>query len=103
VAQPWFGERPVRPQDRPARLLLRIPVWAPNRATVVELQTQPGGVSAAAGVVWVGANAGPARLDAAHLPPALAPVSVLSRPTVRITAPPKVGLLHPQAGALSAC
>jgi len=76
VAQPWFGERPVRRQDSPARRLLRIPVAVPSRTTVVELQTQPGGVSAAAGVVWVGANTGLARLDAAQLPPALAPVSV---------------------------
>jgi hypothetical protein len=87
VAQPWFGERPVRRQDRPARRLLRIPVAAPSRATVVELQTQPGGGSAAAGVVWVGANAGLARLDAAQLPPALAPVPVDVRPNYHAAFP----------------
>ena len=76
VAQPWFGERPVRRQDSPARRLLRIRVAAPSRQTVVELPTQPGGVSAAAGVVWVGASAGLARLDAAQTPPALTDVPV---------------------------
>jgi hypothetical protein len=87
VAQPWFGERPVRRQDRPARRLLRIPVAAPSRATVVELQTQPGGVSAAAGVVWVGANAGLARLDAAQLPPALATAPVDVKPNYHAAFP----------------
>jgi len=87
VAQPWFGQRPLRRQDRPARRLLRIPVAAPSRANVVELQTQPGGVSAAAGVVWVGANAGLARLDAAQLPPALEPISVDVEPNYHAAFP----------------
>jgi hypothetical protein len=69
VAQPWLGTRPVRRQDRPARRLLRIPVAAPSRETVIELQNQPGGVSAAAGVVWVGGNGQLERLSAANPQP----------------------------------
>ena len=76
VAQPWLGERPVRRQDRPARRLLRIPVAAPSRRTVVELPVRPGGVSAAGGVVWVGGQGRLARLDAAHPPPAVRDVRV---------------------------
>jgi hypothetical protein len=74
VAQPWLGTRPVRRQDRPTRRLLRIPVAAPSRETVVELQNQPGGVSAAAGVVWVGGNGQLERLNAAELQPTPASV-----------------------------
>jgi hypothetical protein len=59
----------VRRQDKPARRLLRIPVAAPSRKTVVELQNQPGGVSAAAGVVWVGGNGQLERLNAAQPQP----------------------------------
>lgn len=69
VAQPWLGSHPVRRQDSPARRLLRIPVAAPSRQTVVELQNQPGGVSAAAGVVWVGGNGQLERLNAAQPKP----------------------------------
>lgn len=69
VAQPWFGTRPVRRQDSPARRLLRIPVAAPSRESVIELMDQPGGVSAAAGVVWVGGNGQLERLSATKLPP----------------------------------
>jgi hypothetical protein len=84
VAQPWFGERPVRRQDRPARRLLRISVAAPARQTVIELPTQPGGVSAAAGVVWVGGNGRLARLDAARLPPVLTAVPLELTPSYHV-------------------
>jgi hypothetical protein len=87
VAQPWLGERPVRRQDRPARRLLRIPVAAPSRATVVELETQPGGVSAAAGVVWVGGDGRLARLDAAQVPPTLTSVPLSLTPTYHVAVP----------------
>jgi hypothetical protein len=75
VAQPWFGTQPVRRQNRPARRLLRI-ATSTGRLTVVELETQPGGVSAAGGVVWVGANGGLARLDADEMPPTLTRIPV---------------------------
>jgi hypothetical protein len=101
VAQPWFGERPVRRQNSPARRLLRIPVSAPSRASVVELETQPGGVSAAAGVVWVGANAGLARLDATQLPPALAPVSVDVTPNYHVAFPGGVWVSELHANRVS--
>jgi hypothetical protein len=84
VAQPWIGERPVRRQDRPARRLLRISVAAPARQTVIELPTQPGGVSAAAGVVWVGGNGRLARLDAARLPPVLTAVPLELTPSYHV-------------------
>jgi hypothetical protein len=87
VAQPWFGERPVRRQNRPARRLLRIGVAAHSRQTVIELETQPGGVSAAAGVVWVGANTGLARLDAARLPPVPTEVPVELTPNYHVAFP----------------
>jgi hypothetical protein len=101
VAQPWLGERPVRRQDSPARRLLRIPTAAPSRATVVELQTQPGGVSAAAGVVWVGANAGLARLDAAQLPPVLAAVPVDVKPNFHVAFPGGVWVSELHASRVS--
>ena len=65
VAQPWYGTRPVRRQDKPARRLLRIPTSGSATRTVIELDFQPGGVSAAGGLVWVGGNNGVVRLDAA--------------------------------------
>jgi hypothetical protein len=101
VAQPWFGERPVRRQDSPARRLLRIPVSTPSRTTVVDLATQPGGVSAAAGVVWVGANAGLARLDAAQLPPALTPVPVDVKPSYHTAFPGGVWVSELHANRVS--
>ena len=76
VAQPFFGSRPVRRQDRPARRLLRIATSGARRISVTELQTQPGHVSSAAGVVWVTANGGLARIDAAEMPPTLTKVPV---------------------------
>src|SRR5918911_2980263 len=81
VAQPWLGERPVRRQDRPARRLLRIPVAAPSRETIVELQNQPGGVSAAAGVVWVGGNGQLERLSGARPQPTPTSVRLKLIPT----------------------
>jgi hypothetical protein len=87
VAQPWFGSRPVRRQDSPARRLLRIPVAAPSRQTVVELQDQPGGVSAAAGVVWVGANGQLERLDAAQPQPTPTSVRLKLIPTYHAAFP----------------
>jgi hypothetical protein len=87
IAQPWLGERPVRRQDRPARRLLRIPVAAPSRESVVELQDQPGGVSAAAGVVWVGANGQLERLNAAELQPTPTSVRLKLIPTYHVAFP----------------
>jgi hypothetical protein len=101
VAQPWLGERPVRRQHRPARLLLRITVATPVRQTVVELPTQPGGVSAAAGVVWVGASAGLARLHAAQLPPTLTDVPVNVRPSYHVAFPGGVWVSELQANRVS--
>jgi hypothetical protein len=87
VAQPWFGDRPVRRQDSPARRLLRIPVAAPSRQTVVELQNQPGGVSAAAGVVWVGGNGQLERLNAAQPQPTPTSVRLKLVPTYHAAFP----------------
>jgi hypothetical protein len=47
-----------------------------RRISLVGLQTQPGHVSSAAGVVWVSANGGLARIDAAEVPPTLTTVPV---------------------------
>jgi hypothetical protein len=76
VAQPFFGSRPVRKQDRPARRLLRIATSGVRRISIMELQTQPGHVSSAGGVVWVTANGGLARIDAAEMSPTLIKVPV---------------------------
>ena len=71
VAQPWFGTRPVRRQNRPAKRLLRIALSGRPRVSTIDLQTPPGGVSAAGGTVWVSANGGLARIDATEVPPTL--------------------------------
>ena len=85
VPQPFFGSRPVRKQDRPARRLLRIATSGARRISVVELQTQPGHVSSAAGVVWVTANGGLARIDAAEMPPTLTKVPVGFSPNYHVS------------------
>ena len=84
VAQPFFGSRPVRKQDRPARRLLRIATAGARRISVMELQTQPGHVSSADGVVWVTANGGLARMDAADMPPTLTRVPVDFSPNYHV-------------------
>jgi hypothetical protein len=84
VAQPFFGSRPVRKQDRPARRLLRIATSGARRISVMELQTQPGHVSSADGVVWVTANGGLARIDAAEMPPTLTRVPVDFSPNYHV-------------------
>jgi hypothetical protein len=84
VAQPFFGSRPVRRQDRPARRLLRIATSGARRISVTELQTQPGHVSSAAGVVWVSANGGLARIDAAGMPPTLTTVPLDFSPNYHV-------------------
>jgi hypothetical protein len=76
VAQPWFGNRPVRKQNDPATRLLRIAISGAPRLSVIELQTQPGGVSAAAGVVWVAANGGLVHIDAGQMPSTVTKVPV---------------------------
>jgi hypothetical protein len=101
VAQPWLGERPVRRQDSPTRRLLRIPVAAPSRETVVDLETQPGGVSAAAGVVWVGGNGRLARLDAAEVPLTLTDVPVNVTPTYHVAFPGGVWVSELHANRVS--
>jgi len=84
VAQPFFGSRPVRKQDRPARRLLRIATSGVRRISVLELQTQPGHVSSADGVVWVMANGGLARMDAAEMSPTLTSVPVDFSPNYHV-------------------
>ena len=84
VAQPFFGSRPVRKQDRPARRLLRIATSGVRRISVMELQTQPGHVSSADGVVWVTANGGLARIDAGEMSPALTRVPVDFSPNYHV-------------------
>ncbi|MDQ3894649.1 MAG: hypothetical protein M3292_08300 [Actinomycetota bacterium] len=79
VAQPFSGTRDPRTQ-RVIHRLLRVRT-RPRRLTVIEWNTGrpglgPGDVSAAAGVVWVGANYGLARVDAAQEAPALTTVPV---------------------------
>jgi hypothetical protein len=84
VAQPFFGSRPVRKQDHPARRLLRIATSGARRISVMDLQTQPGHVSSAAGVLWVTANGGLARIDAAEMPPTLTKVPVDFSPNYHV-------------------
>jgi hypothetical protein len=76
IAQPFFGKRPVRRQDKQARRLLRFATSGPPRRTVVELPFHPGGVSAAGGVVWVGGNGKLVRLRAAETPPTVTLVAL---------------------------
>jgi streptogramin lyase len=85
VAQPFFGSRPVRKQDRPARRLLRIATSGVRRISVMELQTQPGHVSSADGVVWVTVNDDLARIDAAERSPTLTKVPVDFSPNYHVT------------------
>jgi hypothetical protein len=80
VAEPWFGTRPVRRQNRPARRLLRISRSGQSRVTGIDLQTQPGGVSAAAGVVWLAVSGGLARVDLTVTPPTVVKVDVTGAP-----------------------
>jgi hypothetical protein len=75
VAQPFFGNRRDRRTQKPARRLLRVATSGPRRVAVVELATQPADVSAAAGVTWVGANGGLARLDGTQVPPTVTKVA----------------------------
>lgn len=71
VAQPWLGQRPIRLQNHPARRLLRIATSGTPRVTTIGLHSQPGGVSAAAGIVWLAAEGGLARITASEDPPTL--------------------------------
>ena len=80
VVEPWFGTRPVRRQNRSARRLLRISRSGRSRVTGIDLQTQPGGVSAAAGMVWLAASGGLARVDQAVTPPTVVQVDVTGAP-----------------------
>ena len=80
VSQPWFGSRPVRRQNRPAQRLLRIATSGAPRISVVELETQPGYVSADAEGVWITANGGLARIDAGENPPTLTKAPVAFSP-----------------------
>jgi hypothetical protein len=80
VVEPWLGTRPVRRQNRPARRLLRISRSGQARVTSIDLQTQPGGVSAAAGVVWLAASGGLARVDLTVTPPTVVKVDVTGGP-----------------------
>jgi hypothetical protein len=84
VAQPFFGSRPVRKQDRPARRLLRIATSGVRRIVVLDLQTQPGHVSSADGVVWITANGGLARIDAGDMSPTLTKVPVDFSPNYHV-------------------
>jgi hypothetical protein len=71
VAQPFFGTRDPRTQRR-ARRLLKV-ATQPRRLSVIELDTPPADVAAAAGVVWFGAG-GLARVEAGRTPPAVTKV-----------------------------
>jgi hypothetical protein len=75
VAEPWFGEPLHRRQNRPARRLLKVSISGSPRITVIELEAQPGDVSAASGVVWLGID-GLARLRAGETPPTVTRVPV---------------------------
>jgi hypothetical protein len=75
VAQPWFGSRRERRQDRPARRLLKVTTEGPPRLRAIELDSQPGDVSAAGDAVWIG-TASLGRLEAAADAPTVAEVPV---------------------------
>ena len=74
VTQAFSGNRHGAPQ-RPLRRLLRVATMGPRQVTTIDLGVQPGDVSAAAGIVWVGpfvgVNAGLARVDETQTPPAV--------------------------------
>jgi hypothetical protein len=90
VTQAFSGNRRGAPQ-RPLQRLLRIATLGPRKVTTIELGVQPGDVSAAAGIVWVGPfigmNAGLARFDGTQTPPALTGIATGLIPT-RIAAFP---------------
>lgn len=90
VTQPFSGNRRGAPQ-RPQRRLLRVATSGPRKVTAIDLGVQPGDVSAAVGVVWVGpfvgVNAGLARVDGTQTPPALTGIATGLIPT-RIAAFP---------------
>jgi len=101
VAQPWFGTRPVRRQNRPAQRLLRIATSGGRRVSTIDLQTQPGGVSAADGVVWVSANGGLARIDATEVPPTLSQTLVDLIPSYQEAFPGGLWVSHLHANRVS--
>jgi hypothetical protein len=84
VTRPFSGNRRGTPQ-KPAHQLLKVATSGQQRVTRIDLDTQPGDVSAAAGTVWigpfVGVNAGLARVDALHQSPALTRVAADLIPT----------------------
>ena len=90
VTQAFSGNRRGAPQ-RPLQRLLRIATLGPRKVTTIELGVQPGDVSAAAGIVWVGPfigiNAGLARVDGTQTPPAVTGMATRLIPT-RIAAFP---------------
>jgi hypothetical protein len=75
VAQPFAGTRASRQQLR-ARRLLRVTTSAPHRLSVLELDSQPGAISAAADYVWMTSSPGVVRIDGAQTPPRLMKVEL---------------------------
>jgi hypothetical protein len=75
IAKPFAGTRASR-QRFPARQLLRITTSPPHRLTVLELDSQPGAISAAAGFVWMTAAPGVVRIDGTRTPPTLTGVAL---------------------------
>jgi hypothetical protein len=90
VTQPFSGNRRGALQS-PLRRLLRVATSGPRQVSTIDLSVQPGDVSAAAGVVWVGpfigVDGGLARVDGTHTPPALTGMATGQIPT-RIAAFP---------------
>lgn len=77
VAQPFEGNRFQRRQDKPARRVLKMSmVPGVPRVTVIDLESQPGGIAALADTVWVAANGGLVRIDATAIKPAVVPIPV---------------------------
>lgn len=101
VAQPWFGTRPVRQQNNPARRLLRISISAPPRRMVLELPTQPGGIAAAGGIVWLGVNGGLGRIDATQASPTVTRTPVNLTPNYASAFPGGVWVSDLQANRVS--
>jgi len=84
VVLPWTGTPYDRRQDasHAARRLLRIDTGGGSpRATVIDLEQQPGGVAALGDTVWLAGSTGLARVDDHATPPAIVPVAVDVHPT----------------------
>jgi hypothetical protein len=84
VTLPWSGTPYQRRQDAAhrARQLLRIStVSRTSRPAPIELPSQPGGVDADGGTIWLGGGDVLARVDDGTSPPTVVPSGVAVRPT----------------------